>query len=317
MRPRSIRHATAIVRSLPVGGLLLGASLLAIASQAGCMGEAKNGDVPAKVATKDVKPAKGDAGKGDAKKPDAKAPDAKAKVDAKVDPKPDAKADPAAPKTFGKGDLAMPKMTPDEVAAYNAAQGDPRKGPFTIADAVAGDDKLAPGKPGKLTAIFDTTMGKFECELYEEQAPLTVANFVGLARGTRESYDKKSDAWTGKKFYDGIIFHRVMDGFMIQTGDPTGTGSGGPGYVVLDEFDKSLKHNTTGLLSMANRGPNTGSSQFFVTVGQAPHLDGKHAIFGKCDPTVPTEISKVKVDARANHRPYEQVSIKTIEFVRK
>jgi cyclophilin family peptidyl-prolyl cis-trans isomerase len=311
MRP-SIRPSTALVRSLPAAKLMLGASLVCVS---GCMGEAKNGDVPAKTAVKDVKPAK-----GDAKKPDAKTADAK--TDAKADAKkpdakaPDAKADPAAPKTFDKGALAKPNMTPDEVAAYNAAQGDPRKGPFTIADATAGDDKLAPGK-GKLTAIFDTTMGKFECELYEDKAPLTVANFVGLARGVRESYDKKSDAWTAKKFYDGVIFHRVIDGFMIQTGDPTGTGGGGPGYVVLDEFDKSLKHTTPGLLSMANRGPNTGSSQFFVTVAPTPHLDGKHTIFGKCDPAVPTEISKVKVDARANHRPYEQVSIKTIEIVRK
>ena len=281
---------------------------------AACMGEAKVGDVPAKVATKDVKPAKGDADKADAKaKPDAKLD---AKLDVKVEPKPDAKADPKPPRAFAKGDLAQPKMTPEELAAYNAAQGDPRKAAFTLADAVAGDDKLAVGKPGKLTAVFDTSMGKFECELYEDKAPLTVANFVGLARGTRESYDKKSDAWAGKKFFEGIVFHRVIDGFMIQTGDPTGTGTGGPGFVVLDEFDKSLKHTTPGLLSMANRGPNTGNSQFFVTVAPTPHLDGKHAIFGKCDPTVPTEISKVKVEPRAS-RPYEQVTIKAVDIVRK
>ncbi|MBC8072004.1 MAG: peptidylprolyl isomerase [Deltaproteobacteria bacterium] len=160
-------------------------------------------------------------------------------------------------------------------------------------------------------------MGKFECELFEKEAPLTVANFVGLARGVRESYDKKSDKWAAKKFYDGVLFHRVVDGFMIQTGDPTASGSGGPGFVIVDELAKSLKHDKPGLLSMANRGPNTGSSQFFVTVAETPHLNGKHAIFGACDPKVPTEISKVKVDARANHRPYEQVSIKTIEIVRK
>jgi peptidyl-prolyl cis-trans isomerase A (cyclophilin A) len=291
------------------------ATLLALVVS--CMGDAKNGEVPAKTATKDVKPAKGEG---------------KAKADAKADPKADAKApkadekaaakpgdgDPKPARTFSKGDMAQPKMSNEEVLAYNAAQGDPRaKGPFTLEDALAGDDKLAVGKPGKLTALFDTSMGKFECELYEDKSPLTVANFVGLARGTRESYDKKSDAWTGKKFFDGVIFHRVIDGFMIQTGDPTGTGSGGPGYVLADEFDKSLKHSKPGLLSMANRGPNTGSSQFFVTVAPTPHLDGKHVIFGACDPTVPTEISKVKVDARAQHRPYEQVTIKTIEIVRK
>jgi cyclophilin family peptidyl-prolyl cis-trans isomerase len=279
------------------------------------MGEAKTGEVPAKTATKDVKPAKGDAKKDAAKAPDTKVEaKAAAKPDAKADAKADAK-DPQGEKTFTKGELVQPKMTPGELAAYNAAQGDPRKEPFTLEQALAGDDKLAPGK-GKLTAIFDTSMGKFECELFEEKSPLTVANFVGLARGTRESYDKKADKWEAKKFFDGVVFHRVIDGFMIQTGDPTGTGGGGPGYVILDEFDKSLKHSGPGLLSMANRGPNTGSSQFFVTVAPTPHLDGKHAIFGKCDPTVPTQISKVKVEPKAN-RPYEQVVLKSIEIVRK
>jgi len=284
---------------------------------AACMGEAKDGEVQAKVAVKDVKPAKGaDAKKADAKPGESKQSEADAKAAAKADAAP--KVEAAAPtRSFDKGDLAQPRMSPEEVAAYNAAQGDPRTAAFTLADALAGDDKLAPGKPGKLTAVFDTSMGKFECELYEEKSPLTVANFVGLARGTRESYDKKSDAWSGKKFYDGVIIHRVVDGFMIQTGDPTGTGGGGPGFVLLDEFDKSLKHGKSGLLSMANRGPNTGSSQFFVTVAPTPHLDGKHVIFGACDPAVPTEISKVEVDARANHRPYEQVVIKTIDIVRK
>jgi peptidyl-prolyl cis-trans isomerase A (cyclophilin A) len=276
-----------------------------LVSPLACMGDAKQ-DAPAKQATTEVKPAKGEA-------PKKQLPPKDAKNDAKA---PDAKADPGAVKEFRKGQVAPPKLTPEEVAAYNAAQGDPRKS-FTLEDAFAGDDALAPGKPGKLTAIFDTTMGKFECELLEKEAPLTVANFVGLARGVRESYEKKDDKWVAKKFYDGVPFHRVVDGFMIQTGDPTGSGTGGPGFVIVDEFDKSLKHDTPGLLSMANRGPNTGSSQFFVTVAETPHLNGKHAIFGKCDPKVPTEISKVKVDARANHRPYEQVSIKTIEIVRK
>lgn len=276
-----------------------------VVSPLACMGEAKNGDVPAKTATVDVKPARGDTKKADAKLPPK---------DAKVEAKADAKADPGPAKTFSKGQMAAPKMSTEEVAAYNAAQGDPRKA-FTLEDALAGDEALA--KPGKLTAIFDTSMGKFECELFEKEAPLTVANFVGLARGVRESYDKKSDKWEAKKFYDGVLFHRVVEGFMIQTGDPTGSGSGGPGYVIVDELDKSLKHDKPGLLSMANRGPNTGSSQFFVTVAATPHLNGKHAIFGACDPKVPTEISKVKVDARANHRPYEQVSIKGIEIVRK
>jgi peptidyl-prolyl cis-trans isomerase A (cyclophilin A) len=220
-------------------------------------------------------------------------------------------------RVFRKNQPAPTGMTPEELRAYAEAQGDPRKGEFTLEDALAGDDALADQSGGKLTAVFDTTMGKFECELYEDKAPLTVANFVGLARGVRPSYDKKADAWQDTKFYDGIIFHRVVDGFMIQTGDPTGTGTGGPGYVIVDELETGLKHSKPGLLSMANRGPNTGSSQFFVTVVPTPHLDGKHAIFGACDPKVPKAISKVKVDPRRNHRPYEEVKINAVEILRK
>ena len=115
-------------------------------------------------------------------------------------------------------------------------------------------------------AHFDTSMGKFTIELFEQQIPKTVANFVSLAE---------------KKFYDGVIFHRVIDGFMIQGGDPTGTGRGGPGYKFDDEFHPQLKHDSEGILSMANAGPNTNGSQFFITLVPTPHLDGKHSVFGK------------------------------------
>ncbi len=285
-----------------------------------CMGEAKqSSDGGSKAAAKEVKPAKAAAKADDAKA--AKPSDAKAPREPAAKPAAgaDGNAAPAAAgdKTFTKGQLAPKDLTPEQVKAYDEAQGDPRKGEFTLKDALGDDAKLSDPANGKLTAIFDTTMGTFECELYEDKVPNTVANFVGLARGTRESYDKKSDSWVKKKFYDGVLFHRVVKGFMIQTGDPTGSGGGGPGYIIVDELEKSLKHSTPGLLSMANRGANTGSSQFFVTTVPTPHLDGKHAIFGKCDPKVAVAISDVKVDARANHRPYEPVSIKTIEIVRK
>lgn len=115
------------------------------------------------------------------------------------------------------------------------------------------------------TAVFKTNMGTFEIELYNDLAPKTVKNFIDL---------------TKKKFYDGIIFHRVIDQFMIQGGDPTGSGMGGPGYTIPDEFGKGLKHESKGVLSMANAGPNTGGSQFFITLVPCPWLDGKHAIFG-------------------------------------
>jgi peptidyl-prolyl cis-trans isomerase A (cyclophilin A) len=116
------------------------------------------------------------------------------------------------------------------------------------------------------SAQFQTNHGAFTIELFEELAPKTTSNFIDL---------------TEKGFYDGLIFHRVIDGFMIQGGDPSGNGTGGPGYTIPDEFHADLKHDGPGVLSMANAGPNTGGSQFFITLEATPWLDGKHAVFGK------------------------------------
>ena len=115
-------------------------------------------------------------------------------------------------------------------------------------------------------AVFETTQGDFKVELFEDKAPITTKNFIDLIN---------------KGFYDGVIFHRVIPEFMIQGGDPEGKGTGGPGYTIEDEFGEGLKHDTPGILSMANSGPNSGGSQFFITVAATPWLDGKHAIFGK------------------------------------
>ncbi len=115
-------------------------------------------------------------------------------------------------------------------------------------------------------AVFETNKGTFEVELFEDKAPKTTKNFIDL---------------TEKGFYNGLIFHRVIDGFMIQGGDPNGTGTGGPGYTIKDEFHPDLKHDSEGILSMANAGPNTGGSQFFITLEKTPWLDGHHAVFGK------------------------------------
>ena len=120
-------------------------------------------------------------------------------------------------------------------------------------------------KPGTY-AKFETSLGNFTIELFEKETPNTVGNFVKLAE---------------KNFYNGVIFHRVIDGFMIQGGDPTGTGRGGPGYQFADEFHPSLKHTSEGILSMANAGPNTNGSQFFITLAPTPHLDNRHSVFGK------------------------------------
>ena len=131
-------------------------------------------------------------------------------------------------------------------------------------------------------AHFDTTMGKFTAELYADKTPKTVANFVGLAEGSKEwTHPGTKEKKKGVPYYDGIVFHRVIEGFMIQGGDPLGKGFGGPGYNFEDEFHPSLRHDVIGILSMANAGPNTNGSQFFITLGPTPHLDRRHSVFGK------------------------------------
>jgi cyclophilin family peptidyl-prolyl cis-trans isomerase len=170
------------------------------------------------------------------------------------------------------------------------------------------------GKGTKLYAKIRTTMGEFNCQLYDKRSPLTVANFVGLARGMKAWIDPKTNKpVVGKSLYEGSIFHRVIPDFMIQGGDPMGTGMGNPGYQIKDEFHPELKHETGGLLSMANAGPNTGGSQFFVTEVPTPHLDNRHAIFGKCD-----NVALVKQIARVQtgpmDRPVKPVEIKQITF---
>jgi cyclophilin family peptidyl-prolyl cis-trans isomerase len=123
-------------------------------------------------------------------------------------------------------------------------------------------------------AVFETTLGTFEVELYAKECPETVWNFINLAEGRQETPK-------GGNFYEGIVFHRVIKGFMIQGGCPQGNGMGGPGYQFQDEFDPALRHNAAGILSMANAGPRTNGSQFFITLAPTPHLDGRHSVFGK------------------------------------
>ncbi len=155
-------------------------------------------------------------------------------------------------------------------AAQSPARATPRATP-----PIQKEQTLTPG----LYARFDTTQGTFVVRLFEDRAPKTVANFVGLAEGTKDPATGKPAQ--GKPFYDGLIFHRVIDGFMIQGGDPEGTGRGGPGYTFADEFDPKLTFDRAGLLAMANRGPATNGSQFFITLDATPWLDNKHTIFGE------------------------------------
>jgi peptidyl-prolyl cis-trans isomerase A (cyclophilin A) len=130
-------------------------------------------------------------------------------------------------------------------------------------------------------AHFTTSEGDFTVRLFDQEAPGTVGNFVGLAEGTKEWTDPKTRSKVKRPFFDGLVFHRIIDGFMIQGGDPLGTGTGGPGYTFSDEFSPKLRHAKAGILSMANAGPNSNGSQFFITLAATPWLDNKHSVFGE------------------------------------
>jgi peptidyl-prolyl cis-trans isomerase A (cyclophilin A) len=130
-------------------------------------------------------------------------------------------------------------------------------------------------------AHFTTSEGNFTVRLFDAEAPNTVANFVGLAEGTKEWTDPRTGKKTKEPYYNGTVFHRVIDAFMIQGGDPLGQGTGGPGYNFGDEFSPGLRHSKAGILSMANRGPNTNGGQFFITLAATPWLDNKHSVFGE------------------------------------
>ena len=168
----------------------------------------------------------------------------------------------------------------------------------------------------RVLAHFDTTLGTFTIELFEEKTPRTVANFTGLAEGTKEWKHPKTGEKSTKPYYDGIIFHRVINGFMIQGGDPLGQGHGGPGYNFEDEFHPDLRHDRVGILSMANAGPNTNGSQFFITLGPTPHLDRRHSVFGAVVDglDVVKAIGNVAVDK--NDRPTTPVVINKLTIER-
>lgn len=168
-------------------------------------------------------------------------------------------------------------------------------------------------KPGeKLFATFKTSMGDMRAELYWEQVPKTVANFVGLARGTKEWSMPGSSEKSTKPLYSGSIFHRVIPDFMIQGGDPLGSGYGGPGYRFEDEFHPELRHNAPGILSMANSGPNTNGSQFFVMEKPYPHLDKRHAVFGKVIENVDLVTKIARVPRNSSDKPNQDVTLNEV-----
>jgi cyclophilin family peptidyl-prolyl cis-trans isomerase len=151
------------------------------------------------------------------------------------------------------------------------------------------------------TATLETNKGSFEVELFEDRAPETAGNFLKLAESG---------------FYDGVVFHRVIEGFMIQGGDPDGTGRGGPGYTIKDEFHPELRHDAKGILSMANAGPNTGGSQFFITLAPTPWLDGKHAVFGRVTTGMDVIETIGSVETGAGDRPKSEVRIDRVKVER-
>ncbi|MFB6138232.1 MAG: peptidylprolyl isomerase [Halobacteriaceae archaeon] len=168
-----------------------------------------------------------------------------------------------------------------------------------------------------ISATLHTTEGDIEVELYDERAPNTVENFVGLATGERAwEHPKTGETVEGEPLYDDVPFHRVIEGFMLQTGDPTGTGTGGPGYTFDDEIHPDLTHDGPGVLSMANRGPDTNGSQFFITLDAQPHLDGDHPVFGRVTDgmDVVEAIGSVRTDR--NDEPVEDVRLESVSVSR-
>jgi peptidyl-prolyl cis-trans isomerase A (cyclophilin A) len=174
--------------------------------------------------------------------------------------------------------------------------------------------KLTPGTYAK----FTTPMGNFTVRLFDADAPKTVANFVGLAEGTKEWTDPKTGQKVKRPYYSGLVFHRIIDGFMIQGGDPLGQGTGGPGYKFEDEFSPKLRHSKEGILSMANAGPNTNGGQFFITLGPTPHLDNRHSVFGEVVEGMDVVRKIGKVPVGANDKPVTPVTMTvTIERIAK
>jgi peptidyl-prolyl cis-trans isomerase A (cyclophilin A) len=218
--------------------------------------------------------------------------------------KPAAPAQPSQPKNTDQGGSSS--GTP----SGGSKGGDPLEGSYSLAEAT----KDLPGK-GPIVAKIDTSKGVLQCKLFDDKAPVTVANFIGLATGKRPWKDPNSGEWVKKPAYNGTGFHRIIKGFMIQGGDPKGNGSGEPGYVIKDEIWDGAVHDRAGLLCMANRGPNTNGAQFFITDAAAAHLDRGYTIFGECAPVeVVHDIANVPTGMQ--DKPQTPVTIKSVTISR-
>jgi peptidylprolyl isomerase len=198
-----------------------------------------------------------------------------------------------------------------------ASSAEPAK-TATTEKAAAPADVASATKTDGMYAVIETSMGTIVAKLYYDKVPMTVGNFVGLATGEREFVDPKNGQKVKRPFYDGLKFHRVIPDFMIQTGDPEGNGTGGPGYKFGDEFRPDLKHDKAGVLSMANAGPGTNGSQFFITHKATPHLDGKHTVFGQVvsGQDVVVKIGNVPATGPQKSTPVTDVIMKKVTIVR-
>ena len=185
-------------------------------------------------------------------------------------------------------------------------------------DSTSGDQSAVDEpRSGPVTATLQTSMGDVAVKLYGYRAPRTVENFVGLAAGTRAWVDPETgDRVDGEPLYEDVLVHRVIDDFVIQTGDPTGTGRGGPGYQFADEFHEDLRHDGPGVLSMANSGPDTNGSQFFITLAATPHLDDRHSVFGQVTDGMAVVRAIGAVETDANDRPVDPVVLESIDVDR-
>lgn len=208
--------------------------------------------------------------------------------------------------------------TPEEISPTNSPTVTP---PIATPTAVAGakttDQLLNIKQNQKMFATLKTSLGDMRIELFPKSAPMTVANFVGLAEGTKDWTDPKTkELVKGKPFYDGLIFHRVIKDFMIQGGDPLGTGTGGPGYKFEDEFDPKLSFDAPGILAMANSGPATNGSQFFITETATTWLNGKHTIFGKLVDGLDVLNAIANTPVSSSDKPITSVILKSVVIER-
>jgi peptidyl-prolyl cis-trans isomerase A (cyclophilin A) len=167
-------------------------------------------------------------------------------------------------------------------------------------------------------AHFTTSEGNFTARLFDAETPNTVANFTGLADGSKEWTDPRSGRKVMQPYFNGTVFHRVIDGFMIQGGDPLGQGTGGPGYTFADEFHPKLKHDKPGILSMANRGPNTNGGQFFITLAATPWLDNKHSVFGEITAGMDV-VKKIggTATSKPGDRPVKPITVQSVTIEQK